>query len=190
MKEYKVNEIFYSVQGEGFHTGEPAVFVRFSGCNLSCPWCDTKGHENGTFYTADALEHEVLQCSGGDRLHVKVILTGGEPTLQLSEEEELFRGFYRCIETNGTRRPPSWIDWVTVSPKDGFLPAFTPDELKIIFEPGREAWYDRLSAFSCMKYLQPMEQNGRMNIQETVAYVLAHPVFRLSLQTHKLIGVR
>ncbi|MDE5710447.1 MAG: 7-carboxy-7-deazaguanine synthase QueE, partial [Bacteroides sp.] len=112
----KINEIFYSLQGEGYHTGTPAVFVRFSGCNLKCPFCDTQ-HEEGTQMSDDEILEEV-----GKYPATTVILTGGEPSLWIDRGfiELLHRaGKYVCIETNGTRLLPDNIDWVTCSPKQG-----------------------------------------------------------------------
>ena len=110
----KINEIFYSLQGEGYHTGTPAVFIRFSGCNLKCSFCDTQ-HEAGTLMTDDEIIAEVSKYPA-----VTVILTGGEPSLWIDDAliDRLHKaGKYVCIETNGTRPLPESIDWVTCSPK-------------------------------------------------------------------------
>ena len=112
----KINEIFYSLQGEGFHTGTPAVFVRFSGCNLKCSFCDTQ-HESGVMMSDDDIVAEVSRYPS-----TMVILTGGEPSLWIDEAfvDRLHEaGKYVCIETNGTRPLPANIDWVTCSPKRG-----------------------------------------------------------------------
>ena len=112
----KINEIFYSLQGEGFHTGTPAVFIRFSGCNLKCPFCDTH-HEEGTLMSDEEILAEVRKYPART-----VILTGGEPSLWI--DEELINllhqaGKFICIETNGTHPLPDGIDWITCSPKQG-----------------------------------------------------------------------
>ncbi|MBP5641807.1 MAG: radical SAM protein, partial [Paludibacteraceae bacterium] len=128
---YKVNEIFYSLQGEGLHTGEPAIFIRFSGCNLACPWCDTD-HKAFTEMTAEQItskcNHYPAQL---------VVLTGGEPALQA--DDALIAalhdaGYYIAIETNGTHSLPDDIDWVTCSPKEGSHVVLSEaDEVKIVY---------------------------------------------------------
>ncbi len=179
----KINEIFYSLQGEGFHTGTPAVFVRFSGCNLKCPFCDTQ-HEDGTLMTDEAIVEEV--CRYPARM---VILTGGEPSLWI--DEGLVRllhgaGKYICIETNGTRPLPPGIDWVTCSPKAGGAVCLERmDEVKVVYQGQSLLPYESLPARHF--FLQPCSGG---NIAETVACVLRHPHWRLSLQTHKLIDIR
>ena len=179
----KINEIFYSLQGEGFHTGTPAVFVRFSGCNLKCPFCDTR-HEEGVFMTDEAILAEVQRHPAR-----MVILTGGEPSLWIDGAfvELLHRaGKYVCIETNGTRPLPPGIDWVTCSPKQGgALKLARMDEVKVVYEGQELAPYEALPATHF--FLQPCSCR---NTAETVACVLAHPRWRLSLQTHKLIDIR
>lgn len=179
----KINEIFYSLQGEGYHTGTPAVFIRFSGCNLRCPFCDTR-HEQGTEMSDEAILAEVAQYPAQT-----VILTGGEPALWIDEEliELLHRtGKYICIETNGTRPLPEGIDWVTCSPKPGGpLRIERMDEVKVVYEGQELAPYEALPARHF--FLQPC--SGK-NIPETVDCVMRHPRWRLSLQTHKLIDIR
>lgn len=188
---YKINEIFYSIQGEGFHAGTPAIFVRFSGCNLKCPWCDTE-HENGKIFTKEELEKEVEQLCNCNS-DIMVILTGGEPTLQLKEDEPLFQNHFTAIETNGTNKVPSWVDWITISPKTDILPENFkdyPNEIKIVYEPQRIEYYDKIKKYNTKLYLQPLEKNGEMNIKDTLTYIQANPSYKLSLQLHKLIGVR
>lgn len=193
--KYKVNEIFYSVQAEGQYAGHPAVFVRLCGCNLKCPWCDTKYHNEGTFYTKQELESAVQKLSK-DKKNVIVVFTGGEPTLQLKDEEELLKGYRRHIETNGTRPVAKWIDYVTCSPKsdiDFKAMGRQPDEIKVICEKGREKYLQSLipmQAKGTRLYLQPLELNGKMNIEDTMKFILQNPVYKLSLQFHKMIGVR
>ncbi len=179
----KINEIFYSLQGEGYHTGTPAVFIRFSGCNLKCSFCDTR-HEEGVLMSDDEIIAEV-----GKYPAVTVILTGGEPSLWVDEAfiDRLHQaGKYVCIETNGTNPLPPNIDWVTCSPKQGVKLAITRmDEVKVVYE-GQD-----IESTSCFPaeyfFLQPCSCS---NTAETVACVMQHPKWRLSLQTHKLIDIR
>ncbi len=179
----KINEIFYSLQGEGFHTGTPAVFVRFSGGNLKCPFCDTR-HEDGVLMTDEAILAEVRKYPA-----CMVILTGGEPSLWIDGAlvDLLHRaGKYVCIETNGTRPLPEGIDWVTCSPKrGGALQLARMDEVKVVYEGQDLVPYEQLPAAHF--FLQPC---SCLNTAETVACVLAHPRWRLSLQTHKLINIQ
>ena len=192
MHSYRVNEIFYSIQGEGAFAGTPAVFVRFSGCNLACPWCDTD-HSNFVEMTRDELEEAVRALLKG-REGAIIVLTGGEPALQLREDEPLFFGFKTrvCIETNGTLPVPDWVDWVTVSPKNE-LSSIVPlyDELKFVFEPEHIPYYLSMQDVGCIKSIQPLaRKDGTSNLPEAVDFVLAHPCFKLSVQLHKMIGVR
>lgn len=188
---YKINEIFYSIQGEGYFTGMPAVFIRFSGCNLKCKWCDTQ-HEEGTFYSKEQLEEAVYKIVG-DKPDVLIVLTGGEPTLQIKEDEQLFKDRFVAIETNGTNKVPYWVSWVTISPKtDIKLSDFKniPDEIKVVYEKHRENYLQELKKFGGRLYLQPLELNGEMNIKDTLDFIKKNPEYRLSVQLHKLIGVR
>lgn len=179
----KINEIFYSLQGEGFHTGTPAVFIRFSGCNLKCSFCDTK-HEDGVMMEDDEIVEEVLKYPAK-----MVILTGGEPGLWIDEAfiDRLHRaGKWVSIETNGTKQLPKNLDWVTCSPKQGGeLHVTHIDEVKVVYE-GQD-----LSEYACLKakhyFLQPC--SGK-NTTEVIGYILQHPQWRLSLQTHKLINIQ
>ena len=189
---YRVNEIFYSLQGEGYWTGTPMVFLRLSGCNLRCPFCDT---DHGGFreMTAQAVVEALLEAGGTCR---RVCVTGGEPSLQLDRElvGALHRGGFRIhVETNGTRRLPEGIDWVTLSPKsdvpglrgDGTVLLEKADEVKIVFQ-GTDVrrWAD----FPAKAYfLQPCSCR---NTAETIDYILRHPGWRLSLQTHKYLDIR
>lgn len=179
----KINEIFYSLQGEGFHTGTPAVFVRFSGCNLKCSFCDTR-HEDGVMMSDEDILAEVQKYPAR-----MVILTGGEPSLWIDEDfiALLHRaGKYVCIETNGTHPLPEGIDWVTCSPKQGGkLRLARMDEVKVVYEGQDLASYEDLPARHF--FLQPCSCR---NTAETVACVMAHPGWRLSLQTHKLIDIQ
>ena len=208
---YSVKEIYYTLQGEGAQTGRAAVFLRFAGCNLwsgreedrataTCKFCDTDfigtdGPGGGKFITADALADAVTsKWPRGERATPYVVCTGGEPLLQIDAaliEALHARGFEIGIETNGTLMPPSGIDWICVSPKGGAELVFKRgDELKLVFpqdgaEPERYAGLDFRHFF-----LQPMDGPGRAaNIEAATAYCLNHPQWRLSLQTHKLIGI-
>ncbi len=179
-----VNEIFYSLQGEGFHTGTPAVFVRLSGCNLRCPFCDTD-HSAHTPMSVGEIVAEVTRHSART-----VIITGGEPSLyDLSDLVDALHTSGRRvhIETNGTRPLPAAIDWVTCSPKPGgevVIPEC--DELKIVFTgQDVEAIADRIPARH--HFLQPCSGT---NTSEVIDYILTHPRWRLSLQTHKLLSIR
>lgn len=179
----KINEIFYSLQGEGFHTGYAAVFVRFSGCNLKCSFCDTR-HEEGTWMSDEEIVKQVVSYPAR-----MVILTGGEPSLRIDDSfiEQLHEaGKYVCIETNGTRPLPKGIDWITCSPKENAPVVLTHiDEIKVVFV-GQD-----LSAYAAMPaqhhFLQPC---SCQNTDDVVQYILQHPEWRLSLQTHKLIQIQ
>lgn len=178
----KINEIFYSLQGEGFHAGTPAVFVRFSGCNLKCDFCDTR-HEEGKDMTDEEIVEEVLRYPSR-----MVILTGGEPGLWVDDAliEALHKaGKYICIETNGTCVLPEQIDWVTCSPKQStVLKVKRMDEVKVVYLGQDVSSYLQLPA--TYYFLQPCSCR---NTEEVVGYILQHPQWRLSLQTHKLINI-
>jgi 7-carboxy-7-deazaguanine synthase (Cx14CxxC type) len=210
---YRVKEIFYTLQGEGTHAGRPAVFCRFSGCNLwtgrerhrasaVCRFCDTDfvgtdGPGGGRFATAADLAGAVADTWVGSThpgAEPYVVCTGGEPLLQLDADAVTafhYAGFAVAVETNGTRRAPPGLDWVCVSPKAG-APLYLEeaDELKLVFpQPGAppEAFEHR--GFPRL-LLQPMDGPDReRNTQMAVEYCLAHPQWRLSLQTHKYLGI-
>jgi organic radical activating enzyme len=181
----RINEIFESLQGEGFHTGTAAVFVRFSGCNLACPFCDTD-HRAFTEMTDEEIADATAQFKSE-----LVVLTGGEPGLQVSERlVELLHanGKRVAIETNGTRQLPANIDWITVSPKEGSAPILTTaNEVKVVFQEDIdvEKWHTAIKAEHY--FLQPC---SCQNTAETIRYIMEHPHWRLSLQTHKYIGIR
>lgn len=182
-RTYKVNEIFYSLQGEGYFTGTAAVFLRFSGCNRHCDFCDT-AHQSGRDMDADEI---VADVSAYVSRHL--VITGGEPTLQL--DSDLLRklklaGFFVQIETNGSLPVPPEVDWVTCSPKDAPWGIDRIDELKIVYQ-GQDVEAIAALLPAPRLYLQPC---SGLNIAETVAYILAHPRWRLSLQTHKLIDIQ
>lgn len=180
---YRVNEIFYSLQGEGFFTGTPAVFIRFSGCNRHCAFCDTS-HASYTEMTAEEI---VAIARSHPSRHA--VLTGGEPLLQA--DERLLRalkaeGFFIAVETNGTLPAPEPVDWVTCSPKDAPWGIDRIDELKIVYQSQDvEALAEQLPPTNRL-FLQPCSGE---NIPQTVEYILSHPRWRLSLQTHKLINI-
>ena len=194
---YKINEIFCSLQGEGFWTGTPMVFVRFSGCNLQCPFCDT-AHQDGVQMTVEEIVAAVRKAGGACS---RVCLTGGEPLLQV--DGKLIDALHGAgnvlhLETNGTQVVPDGIDWVTVSPKadvtglkgNGSVVLQKADELKLVLAQGinPEKW---VSFPATWHFLQPCaEPDGSANTAETVAYIQAHPQWRLSLQTHKLLNIR
>ena len=165
---YKVNEIFCSLQGEGYNTGTASVFIRLSGCNLHCAFCDTR-HEEGTMMSLPEIVEQVMP---GKRI---------------------------AIETNGTRPLPHGIDWVTLSPKTGLgnsgdLPVVLTrcDELKVVYLGQDLSQYDSITA--AHRYLQPCwvanPDQCRSNMQATVQAVLDHPEWRLSLQTHRILGIQ
>ncbi|HEY2909127.1 MAG TPA: 7-carboxy-7-deazaguanine synthase [Gemmataceae bacterium] len=210
---YRVKEMFFTLQGEGRHTGRAAVFCRFSGCNLwsgreedrasaRCRFCDTDfvgidGLGGGTFDRADELAAaiEVMWNGHARDGQAFVVFTGGEPLLQLDEAlvaAVRAANFESAIETNGTRLPPPGIDWVCVSPKAGAeFVLRSGDELKLVYpQAGAEPEQFENLAFDHF-YLQPMDgPNAARNTRLAVDYCLAHPKWRLSLQTHKVLGIR
>lgn len=178
----KINEIFYSLQGEGFHTGTPALFIRFSGCNLKCSFCDTK-HEEGEWMSDEDIVAKAKECPAK-----MVVLTGGEPSLWIDEAfvEKLHQaGKYVCIETNGTHPIPDSLDWITCSPKGAPVVLTRIDEVKVVYT-GDEDVEPYLTLPALVHFLQPCSCK---NTQEVVAYIQEHPQWRLSLQTHKWIGI-
>lgn len=208
---YKVKEIFYTLQGEGTLAGRPAVFCRFSACNLwtgreedrgraICQFCDTDfvgtdGDGGGKYRTAESLADAVASKwparAGGLPM---VVCTGGEPLLQLDEAAIVAfheRGFYVAVETNGTVAPPRGIDWLCVSPKVGSsLVVRQGQELKFVVPQGGvdPATFEHLD-FENFR-LQPMDgPDAAANTQVAVKYCLDHPLWRLSLQTHKYLGI-
>jgi len=191
----KVNETFLSLQGEGYFTGTAAFFLRLSGCNLRCPFCDTQ-HQSYTEMSEDEI---VAEASRHKPRHI--VITGGEPALQLSRtlvDKLHAAGFFIQVETNGTLPLPEGIDWVTCSPKGDF-PQFSVDELKVLFmgdvtDP--EAIISPLlgKESGVKLYLQPLdtgdEMRNRTILRSCINYVLQHPRWSLSLQTHKIIGIK
>ena len=207
----RINEIFYSLQGEGYHTGRPAVFIRFSGCNLDCTFCDTD-HSKYVEMTEEEVVMAATAVYGkADRVESckvtnapmlekgYVVLTGGEPAMQITDTlvDKLHQaGFGVAIETNGMFRLPSTMDWVTLSPKQGtdHLAVTFCDELKVIFKESADDYESMKMVKADHYYLQPCdmgdEVRNRQILKECIEYILSHPTWRLSLQTHKLIGVR
>jgi 7-carboxy-7-deazaguanine synthase (Cx14CxxC type) len=208
---YAVKEIFYTLQGEGANAGTPAVFCRFAGCNLwsgreedrataACDFCDTQfvgtdGTGGGKFATAAELADAVARDWPGGKPHRFVVCTGGEPLLQLDApaiEALHARGFRVAIETNGTIAAPAGIDWICVSPKaDAPLALERGDELKLVF-PQALAPPDRFESLAFDHFfLQPMDGPRReANTKDAIEYCLANPRWRLSLQSHKIVGIR
>lgn len=190
----KVNEIFYSLQGEGFHTGTAAIFVRLSGCNLCCPFCDT-AHTEGNEMTED----EIVDVT---RLYpaTLVVITGGEPSLFLTTSlvEKLHEaGKTVAVETNGTHILPKNVDWVTLSPKDNYVQNASPkltfcSEIKVVFDGNPLPDYSYIKAD--YRFLQPCDtgnsQRNREITSAAVSYIQSHPEWRLSLQTHKIINIQ
>ena len=207
---YTIKEIFYTLQGEGAHSGRPAVFCRFSRCNLwtgleqdrhraICQFCDTDfvgvdGEGGGKYRGPEALAEAVAaRWPGGGRPYV--VCTGGEPLLQLDEAAIAAlhdRGFEVAVETNGTQAAPSGLDWICVSPKaDAPVVLTSGDELKLVY-PQAKAMPERFEGLGFRHFLiQPMDgPNLAENTAAAIAYCLAHPRWRLSVQTHKALGVR
>lgn len=194
MKQYRINEIFYSVQAEGTFTGTPAVFVRFSGCNLACPFCDTD-HSEYRLMTRDEIEREVDILDGSK--NAIVVFTGGEPSVQLCEEEKFCELRIKCAETNGIKECPSWIDWVTVSPKTRLTKEQLQraNELKFLFGEFGEEYLHEAEVIARREninlYVQPVaDVNGKFSVDGALDFVKRHPTWKLSVQWHKLTGVR
>lgn len=191
----KINDIFYSLQGEGRNTGRAAIFIRFSGCNLKCSFCDTEF----TDYR-EMSDDDIINAIGNYESRF-VVLTGGEPTLQADDAfVDLLhtKGYEVAMETNGTRKCPDNIDWLTVSPKQRFvgnigcLAISRCNELKCLFD--ESVTVDDYGVSADYYYLQPCDVgNEERNSKITSAcidYILHHPKWRMSLQTHKLIGFK
>lgn len=209
MQTYKIKEMFYTLQGEGVHAGRPAVFCRFAGCNLwsgreedrdkaICKFCDTDfwgtDGQNGGKYTAVQLVEKLLQLWPQSGFSPFVVCTGGEPALQL--DAPLLEAMHQAscivaIETNGTIPLPEGIDWVCVSPKaDTQIVVTSGDELKLVF-PQKENLPSQFEQLDFTHfYIQPLDDhNIELNTKRCVEYCLAHPTWKLSLQTHKILGI-
>ena len=208
--KYSVKEIYYTLQGEGYHTGRPAVFIRFSGCNLwtghekdrsgaICNWCDTDfvgtNGINGGRFSAEEITNIINSLwKGNVQTEPYVICTGGEPLLQM--DESLIKAIHKAgfeigLETNGTMIPPDGIDWICVSPKaNADLVLKNGNELKVVYpQCGMNPRMHEKLKFDHF-YIQPMDgidQNN--NIKRSEKFVLDHPKWKLSLQTHKILGI-
>lgn len=208
---YAVKEIFLTLQGEGAHAGRAAVFCRFAGCNLwsgreqdradaTCRFCDTDfvgtdGTLGGRYATTDELADAIAGQWAGEHGYRYVVLTGGEPLLQVDADfiDALHaRGFEIGIETNGTIEPPDGLDWICVSPKAGAeLLVRQGHELKLVF-PQADAMPAAFAGLAFERFsLQPMDgPDIAANTERAVDYCIRHPQWRLSLQTHKTLGIR
>lgn len=185
----RINDIFCSLQGEGRNTGRAAIFIRFAGCNLHCSFCDTQFNEYREM-TDEQILNEIAQYPSRF-----VVLTGGEPTLQVDEPFlQLLHahGYEIAMESNGTKQPPKGIDWLTCSPK-GKVAISHCNELKCIFD-GDASHIITYGIEAEYYYLQPCDVgDAQRNAHITaacIAYIEQHPEWRLSLQTHKLIGFK
>ncbi len=202
LKEIAINKIYYSIQGEGFHTGTPAIFIRIAGCNLSCSYCDTD------FSLRESLTYESILERIARFPAELVILTGGEPTIQAEALRELVtllhrNKYYVALETNGTSPDTMGVDWVTVSPKltqGGEWGLRHGDELKLIYEEQNLSVFEK-SGFTHY-YLQPMEirtekwgrgerdvKKTRNQLEITIDAVKKNPKWKLSFQIHKELGI-
>ena len=208
---YQVKEIFYTLQGEGARTGRPSVFCRFTGCNLwsglekdrndaVCKFCDTdfvgtNGTGGGKFKTARELSEAIDAKWKNSNPNKYVVCTGGEPALQIDKEliDALHKkGFEIAIETNGTIALPIGIDWITVSPKsDSILRIVKGNELKLVYPQNDANPQDFYDLNFDQFYLQPLDNELKSeNTQKTIQYCLENPKWKISLQTHKYIGIR
>ena len=208
--KYSVKEIYYTLQGEGYHTGRPAVFIRFSGCNLwtghekdrsgaICDWCDTdfvgtNGINGGKFSVKEIINIINSQWKRNVLSEPYVVCTGGEPLLQM--DEALIKAIHKAgfeigLETNGTMIPPDGIDWICVSPKaNADLILKNGNELKVVYpQCGMNPRVHEKLKFDHF-YIQPMDGiNQTENIKRSEKFVLDHPKWKLSLQTHKILGI-
>ncbi|HEY0234430.1 MAG TPA: 7-carboxy-7-deazaguanine synthase [Afipia sp.] len=208
---YAVKEIFMTLQGEGAHAGRAAVFCRFSGCNLwsgreqdragaTCQFCDTDfvgtdGTDGGRYASAGTLADKIAAAWSGNGRGRYVVLTGGEPMLQIDQDliEALHaRDFIIAVETNGTIAPPPGLDWICVSPKAGSeLVVRTGHELKLVYPQAGVAPEDFTNLAFERFSLQPMDgPDIAQSTKAAIAYCLRHPQWRLSVQTHKALGIR
>ena len=191
----KINEIFYSLQGEGYFSGNPAIFIRLSGCNLQCNFCDTN-HKNFIELSNEEIYNLIKNypCK-------HIVFTGGEPSLQINFNIIDFfkkKDYFIQIETNGTRELPTNIDWITCSPKDLFcsntkLILDKIDELKVIFD-GKNDISKYLEIKASYYYLQPCDvYNLDLNLEilkKCIDYILKNPKWRLSLQSQKILNIK
>lgn len=209
MKKYRINEIFYSVQGEGFYAGTPAIFIRFSGCNLKCPFCDTDFKEYKEM-TAEEIVAEVEKVNYGRCEHI--VVTGGEPTLQWDKHLSFLlrdAGYFVAMETNGTRPIDGKVDWLTISPKAQWLenamvaPVNFADgvcsEVKVVVD--QETSFEKLALIpnhfegaQPLYYIQPcdtgfIKRNAEI-MARCVEFVKMFPEWHISLQQQKILKVR
>ena len=208
--KYSVKEIYYTLQGEGYHTGRPAVFIRFSGCNLwtghendrsgaICNWCDTdfvgtNGINGGKLSAEEVINTINSLWIGNVQTEPYVVCTGGEPLLQM--DESLIKAIHKAgyeigLETNGTMIPPDGIDWICVSPKtNADLVLKNGNELKVVYpQCGMNPRMHEKLKFDHF-YIQPMDGiDQKNNIKISEKFVLDHPKWKLSLQTHKILGI-
>jgi 7-carboxy-7-deazaguanine synthase len=207
---YTVKEMFFTLQGEGAHAGRPAIFCRFTGCNLwtgreqdrykaVCQFCDTDfigtdGQNGGKFKTADELAARIQSFWPAPEGTPFVVFTGGEPALQLDKaliDAVHQRGIEIAIETNGTKRLPEGIDWICVSPKaDSDIIITQGHELKLVY-PQLSAMPERFADMEFEHfYLQPMDEGaGKNHTKAVIDYCMRHPKWKMSLQTHKIVGI-
>ena len=193
MRVFRVNNIFYSLQGEGRNTGRAAVFIRFAGCNLRCSFCDTEFETYREMSSEEIMAEVEALLPHTSCLKPLVVLTGGEPTLQVDETFVDFlheHGYEVAMESNGTRPAPKNLDWLTVSPKQKPVHQRC-SEVKVVFTDA-----DHVSDFGLeadYSYLQPCDtgdaQRNKVITQTCVEFIKQHPQWRLSLQTHKLIDI-
>jgi organic radical activating enzyme len=189
----RINNIFYSLQGEGRNTGRAAVFIRFAGCNLRCSFCDTEFETYREMSNEEIMAEVEALSPQISALKPLLVLTGGEPTLQVDEAFVDFlhqHGYEVAMESNGTRPAPKNLDWLTVSPKQKPVHQ-SCSEVKVIFTDA-----DHVSDFGLEAeffYLQPCDtgdpERNKVITQACVEYIKQHPQWRLSLQTHKLIDI-
>lgn len=195
----RINEIFYSIQGEGHHAGTPAIFIRLQGCNLKCKFCDTK-HQEGKEFTFDMILNQIRKYNSKT-----IVITGGEPLAQYNELEKLVRTLklhnYRIhIETNGTiaisDEFANQLDWITCSPKFEFAKGRDMklqhyDEIKVIYNGQNLNCYESFFKDKHVKmFLQPMETNKENNIEKTIKKVKEDPRWKLSIQLHKMLKIQ
>lgn len=194
-RTFRVNELFYSLQGEGRWAGRPAILVRFAQCNLRCPFCDTDFEDY-----REMTAREIIEAVNAFRPCKFVVLTGGEPALQVTPEligllHE--HDYYISMETNGTHPVPEGVDWVTCSPKTAFVDKASlqlthADELKIIFDDIHPV--DTFGIKAQFHYIQPCDignpEKNAVILQAAIDYVKSHPEWQLSLQQHKIIHIK
>lgn len=193
----RINEMFYSIQGEGYYTGTPAVFIRLSGCNLACPFCDTE-HGKGVDMTEDEIADFAAKYNAS-----LVVITGGEPTLQLTESlvDKLHKlGKYVAIETNGTHTIPANVDWITVSPKETYVGNIgkvmirKANEVKVVFDSKKPIKDPTFGIMADHYYAQPCDTGfirpNKENMNYCIDFVKNNPLWKISIQTQKILNVQ